>query len=731
MKTARIRKHFRRGFVSYVLVLTTGLTLTILMIGAYKRAISAQVVQSETQIRVDYAEKEDAVLRAIVNIAPNRALRAMQHNSNAIASTVRWQAIFSEALNQANARTSISAEMKTQMGATAGVSANVGDSALGDINAMFDAIEPETGYASTGLNRSLGAGFPPPLQTNGSAAGTNTADRDKLYPIISTQKFYGDLAQSAVGLPVAEYPQFNRILYPEIRFGYSAPGQPFVAKRNWWAFSMQLGENDQLLDSFSRNGGSEGERDFILSIYEIPSQLAISAEAFTSLGAHADGTVWKHASIEGGIYSTRAEIGSGLHLDRLVGRRGLTLGADVTVGDDNVGGDVFAPGRREQFEVATGEFMPVTMASESGRSAFIPINRGKEFFDYYAPSVAESNVLSTTTWDNYSIGARQCAMRLDVTAVVSTANPTPSKLRLKYRVGATGSSEGTFVFDPNDYSGLKTGLYTGFEKVANENETVTFTQPMDVAYGIGSSWFYRLGVTGEFTFNNANFGDPAVGSLKEGWARPAIPCEVKLLHGTRRSIAVYPERFPDFVTSIGGSSPSYNSSLAVNVDYSNSGLANPIYKPAIPCTDNDYAVLMSEAKDLTEYPKGFSLVTNMRLYIGDDFNIVSTTPPTTGLPSPYYPPASLFAPEKRYGIDVDPPQVKIKGQLGHMGGDTGAGGDQVHLLDFKMGSETMANAERIEVNLRPITHPVELPPITMMNWLVVIEERRKEFYTGN
>ena len=36
-------------------------------------------------------------------------------------------------------------------------------------------------------------------------------------------------------------------------------------------------------------------------------------------------------------------------------------------------------------------------------------------------------------------------------------------------------------------------------------------------------------------------------------------------------------------------------------------------------------------------------------------------------------------------------------------------------------------ANRITVNLRPITHPAELPPITMMNWLVVLEERRKEF----
>jgi hypothetical protein len=34
------------------------------------------------------------------------------------------------------------------------------------------------------------------------------------------------------------------------------------------------------------------------------------------------------------------------------------------------------------------------------------------------------------------------------------------------------------------------------------------------------------------------------------------------------------------------------------------------------------------------------------------------------------------------------------------------------------------------MNLRPITHPAELPPITMMNWLVVLEEKRKTTMVG-
>jgi hypothetical protein len=54
----------------------------------------------------------------------------------------------------------------------------------------------------------------------------------------------------------------------------------------------------------------------------------------------------------------------------------------------------------------------------------------------------------------------------------------------------------------------------------------------------------------------------------------------------------------------------------------------------------------------------------------------------------------------------------------------------VRPLDTKTVSGEDLGADRITVNLKPIRHPAELPPITMMNWLVVLEERRKEF-VGN
>lgn len=722
MKTSRRSRKLLPGYVSFVIVLSAGLMLTLMTVSAYRNASTSAVIQSETQIRVDYADKEDAVLRAVVNLVPNRAIRAMQHNSNASGierDKLRWQNIFSDALDQANARTSISATIKGQVGGPNAIVGNVGDSALGSLNVVFDAIEPETGYISTGLNRSLGAGYPVPLETINSTMAT----RDKTYPIITSAKVYGNLAASGVDLPVAQYSQVNVIPYPDIRFGYSAPGQPFVAKRNWWAFSMEIGDHDDLVGSSTR--GSEGERDFIVSLYEIPSQLAISAEAFTKLGTHADGTPWQHTSIEGGVFATRAQVESGMHIDRLSARRGLTLGGDVTVGENQLGGNPFTPGVREQFEVTNGTFMPVTMASESGRATFVPINRGHDYFNRFAHA-AESNVLSATTWNNYSVGALQCAMRLDVTAVRSSTDPTPSALRFQYFKGGARQ-----ILDIPLNPAVVTGLPPGYTEVAIENGSYTFGHLVDVAYGAPGGWAFRTGVIGPITFNNATFGDPLVGTQKRGYYRATFPFEIKLLHGTKPSIAVYPERFPAFLAALGADSPAVNHSLVVNVDYTTSGINDPNFKPKIPCTDADYGLLLTECDDLTAFTKGFSLVTNLRLYIGDDFNVVATTPPLgSGLPSPYYPPTSLFAPEKRYGTDFDPFKVQIAGQIGHLKGDDGTTNNPVHLLDLKMGSENTAAAGNIDVNLRPITHPAELPPVTMMNWLVMVEERRKIFYSG-
>lgn len=716
MKTSSFRRH-QPGYVSFIMVLVTGSVLTLLSIYAYRSAMAARAVQAQVQLRVDYSEKEEAILRSIVSITPNRAIRAMQSGSstNAAASNpLRWQDIFTESLVLANARTSIPSNIVTSLGIANLRVANIGDATLDTPSRIFAAIPSETGYVSAGINRSLGTGYPPPL----TVTDDTTKGIDVTYPIISNLKTYGTLAQSGVGLPVATYPNFNLLKYPQINFGYANPGDNFVAKRNWWAFSVDVADHDD-----DKTFLAKVKRNFVLSIYEIPSQLAISASSFMSLGQYASGSAWQNVTITGGIFAGKAEVLGNTAINALASRRSMTLSSGTTIGGQSFANSPFTPGVREAYQVTSGAFFPASLASESGRSAFIPINRGAEFFDRFSQAT-ETNVLSTTSWNNYSIGAMQCAMRLDITGVQSATNPTPTMLQFQYYLP---SGSRTTMSMPLNTATL-TSLPAGYVKVCDENQSYTFSSSVDVAYGVSGGFTFRQGLSGTIAFNNTTFGDPKVGTVKAGYWRPRAPCEIKALTGGQLCVAVYPERIPSFLTTIGAAGSAINNSLAVNVDYSVTGLNDAVkYKPSIPCTVSDYGVVLKECANLSTFSKGFSLVTNLRLYIGDDFNTTVGTPPSGYTPTgTYYPPCSLFAPEKRYGVDVDPFAVTLGGQIGSLASDTVA--SAVRPLDSKNLSGNAIDASRITVNLKPISHPADLPPITMMNWLVVLEERRKEFY---
>jgi len=717
MKTSPA-KRWKAGYISLLLVLSTGTILTILMVYAYKRAVAAQDAQGQVQLRIDYSEKEEAILRSIVAITPNRAIRAMQSGSDTNASSrtpLTWQTIFTDALVMANARSSVSADVASTLGVTGYKVANMGDSVLDDPARIFKGIGSETGLISVGINRSLGTGYPVPLNCSDSTMSS----RDLTYPIISNSKVHGTLTQSGVNAPVGTYDKFNLWKYPQINFGYANPGEWFVAKRNWWAFSMDVAASDEAKTYLARN-----KRNFVLSIYEIPSQLAISASSFMSLGQYASGDAWQNVSITGGVFAGKANVEGNTVLNSLISRRGVNLSSGTTIGGQSFASNPFTPGVREAYQVTTGNFFPVSLSSESGRAAFVPINRGAEFFDRFSQA-GESSVLSNTSWNNYSIGALQAAMRLDIAAVASASDPTPTMLNFSYL-----QTNGNRISSPMKIAlnaATMTTLPAGFVAVANENSSYTFTDVVDVAYGESGGYTFRNGVTGTIAFNNTTFGDPLVGTTKKGFWRPASPFANKPLPNGQMCVALYPERIPAFLTRIGAGNTALNSSIVVNVDYSSSGLNNVSKKPNIPCTATDYGLVMRECGNLSGFTRGFSLVTNLRLYIGDDFNITPGTPRAGYVPTgTFYPPCSLFAPEKRYGVDVDPFAVTLSGQVGSLASDTVT--NPVRPLDSKTLSGSSIASNRITVNLRPIPHPEELPPITMMNWLILLEERRKEYY---
>ncbi len=753
MKTFQSKRH-RAGYVSLLVVLTTGTLLVLLMIAAYKRASDAQSVQAKAQLRIDYAEKEETILRSILTITPNRAIRAMQDGSAAtgVRDSLSWQRILGDALDLANARNSVSDSMRTQINVAVLQVGNTGDSALDNPATIFSSIVANEGYVSAGLNRSLGSGYPTSLSCN----DTITSGNDALYPIISDKK-YDPLAPLNVGPQVDNHSKFSKIEYPKINFGYAKPGELFVAKRNWWAFSLDVAANDRDLTKVASR-----KRDFVLSIYEIPSQLAISAASFMSLGKYESGAEWENVTIGGGMFVGKAKVdGTNTAYEALASRRAMILKKGTKIGGvdftdkDTFGdeGDAFKQGAREKYQVNPANILPVSLASESSRATFIPISRGREmdgaqpvypFFDRFA-NANEANVLSSTTWNNYSSGAMQAAMRVTVTKVNSALSQMPTMLEFEYFV-PNSTNRAVPMKVPQDSTILQR-LPPGFTQITFANN-VTYdfgNQAMDIAYGGDGAdptkgYVFVRGISGKVKFGNNNglWEDPNYGFRKRGYARPRAPFELKTVSTSsdpaadkKICIAVYPERFPGFLAAIGGDTTARNHSLVVNVDYKNSGghpLALVPSRPEIPCRDIDYGLVLQDCADLTGFPKGFSLVTNLRLYFGDDFNVVPKTAGGTSMP-----PCSLFAPEKRYGVEVTPFGISLSGQIGSLAQGTKVNNADAEIkavnpLDSKTMDGATIAANRIQVNLSKLNDPADLPPITMMNWLVLIEERRSEYY---
>lgn len=713
----RHRRNNPGGYTSLVLVISTCVLMSLLMVFAFRASMDAQAVQGEVQMHIDYSEKEETILRAIVAITPNRAIGAMRGRSDLDAESRnenRWSRIFREALDLANAHNSMDAQLASLIMEQDGIAANVTDSRMNIHSRIFMPVGDGGGWVASGARDYLGPGFPPMLD----ASVPSDRNRDRHFPIISHSKHYGERAQAYVGASVDEFPQFNLLTYPDINFGYARPGEPFVAKHNWWAFDLDLAGHDQ-----QQTGVARRSREMVMSIYEVPSQLAISAGAFMSLGEHASGERWTNATIEGNIFAGRATVAEGMELSGgLSGRRGLELATGSSVGGRTFDDNPFTPGTREIFLATEGDFFPVSMPSESGRAAFIPINRGADFFDRFAHE-PEQDTISTTSWNEYSIGALQCAMRLDITEVVGANNPSPTKLRFSYLANGERQS-----MDIPLNQGPAAGLPPGYLYAGREHQSYDFgSAVVDLAYGENGVYAFETGATGLVTFNNARFGDPLYGVLKSGYFRPSYPFEIRQLVNGRIGVMIYPQRFPAFLRAIGADGVSVNHSLVVNVDYP----GNPdLIKPSIPSTDHDYAVVLEECRDLTAFARGFSLVSNLRLYIADDFNTVPGSPPAGYDPDgDFFPPASLFVPEMRYGLTHDPLGVRFAGQIGSVAAEDI--GSPIRPLDSLTASGQALEGDRLQVNLRPIRHPAELPPITMMNWLVLLQERRAEFQAAN
>jgi hypothetical protein len=635
-----MKRNFRSGYISILSVITLASIMLLMLTASFRHTIRNQEAQKKTQIRVDYTNREQAFLRAVLTEVPNSAIRNMMANSNSAGNEVpsRWQWIFERALAKANSEQALPEEQARVLGISGqSISGNTGNGSRGDLQNTINSIKSQPSlnsfYVNAGTNNTsdlLGRNYPESLRVSDGAV--EKMDRDR--PIISMTKTY------------PEGNQFRIVPYPDVHFGYVAQSDNFVAKRNWWAFSLGSGEASK-----ASTGVTTVRKNFILSIYEVPSQLAVGSAGNTILGKHGDGSDWGDIRISGGVFASRALTQGNVRLDRLAARRGISMADESSVGGvalDAFTGDLLS---REQYESENAAFYPISSSSDSGLVAFLPIARGRDAFDDLE-NVTDKNSGSPTGWNHYSRPAIQTVMKLRVEDVLSPQDQTPTSISFTFLAG-------------------------GIER--------------KIVYARGNNW-------------------PTSGSPKGR----LFPFHLENDGIQRQALSVYVGRLAGFLRSIGADPTSVNNSLMVNANYRDN---IRIRKPNIPSLSTDVALVLRDTRDFTSFSTGFSLVTPFRTYLVNDVNIVPRGIDAQG--QEVFPPISLFTPEKRFGIRDQPMNITLKGQVNHVGKDS----DQnARPLDLRSGANDEVLAGKIKAELHSITDPEQLPPISQMNWLVVIEQ---------
>lgn len=655
------------GYGTLPVIAMIALMLITSLVFVMRRGIVNQETQAKVQLRADYRQREDSLARALLAIVPNKAIGCMQEHSASNHQSFLWDTIFDEAIAFSNSSEQLSPAMVAALGLSGARNSNSADKDLTS-SQLFLPIVTGAGSMLPGNTRSanmlsgevVAAKLPPML-----GGANNMLVKDARYPIISRSKVLeSDDSTGQYQLKAADYPLYNLVRFPDIRFGFASPGDYVVGKRNWWAFSVEYG-----------NGTGLGtvRKNYVLSIYELPNQLPISASAETTVGSYADGTNWgAGVNVAGSVFADRLNTEGVFNFDRLLGRQGVSLGTSTTLNGESLPGNFDALGVREALAAnRNSHILPVAVASNAGKIAFISLKRGEEF--YTEASSATVNAISDTSWDDYTRGANQCAMKVYVTKMKDINSQEPLEIEIHY-LKPSGSSHIKKLKRYATKQSPKPNDYWPEEKVGWESEG---------------------------------------GNL--------IPFQTEEDNGsTRPSLTIYPARMGAWLQSIGATAETINNSIYVTTRPASDPIT--VRGISIPSIAGDPAVILRDCSDLSAFTRGFALVSNMRCYLAGDVNQQSIPAPSgAGLPPGelYYPPFAIFTPEYRIGTGASATAVNFKGQVGSVGNSEG---ESFRPLDFKSGSSDAVTASKISAELESLKSPAELPPIFNMNWLLTVEE---------
>jgi hypothetical protein len=506
--------------------------------------------------------------------------------------------------------------------------------------------------------------------------------------------------------------RWGTVPFPNIRFGLMRPGDTMVARRVWWRVPVLYQTALQTIEA--QTAGTNVTRypgmlaNYILSVYEIPSQLPITGDANIQLGLNPDGSSWGNTSsttnqvnITGSIYGDAVQLNGGTYGGGISSRNQVNVLTSSSVAGETFTDNTYNNlGVREQKDLtrAIGA-APVSVAGDNGKVMLVPLATGNAF---YLPSPNAT----PTAWDLYSLPYYHCRIRITISGTNSTLN---------YQNGTPDT------LDPT--AGAITVQIRYLPDAA---------QLPDAVFGVSDAAPGWTPVTYAQVSNATNSGSP--GAL------------TNQANGTNANFLLYTS------TATGGQDCN-----VLEIDllqmYATLGL-NPAqcYSIYIGCDpaqtpnggNNNYPnIVVKDADDLTgtthqignpspAFTNGLSIVSTQRIYLvgggsqqtgltASGFNTVPWPTPTD--PSNPYPATSIYAPDVRYGMTNLTPTIAVKGQIS-VSQATAGSTTAVNPLSFSTGANNTISGAGNSYSLNAISNPRSVPPISRLNLLFTVEKER-------
>jgi hypothetical protein len=660
------RKRSECGASLILLVGIIGLAFIVTVAAFLVAASNAQDTARLASAKVDIANREDALMRVILQQTATGLLPGTDGVTGAPAT---WTTIMTNAVNQLRATTYVDpAELAALPGLSGVTTANTGDTG-GTSLGIFQGYNQEVPYGGTGplailanLDPSYSSVVEPPLLTWSSTTGALSPSTALTTP----QEFF-------LGSQYSSSNRWGQITYPNVRFGYKQPGNLFVARRVWWRIPVFYSTTQQIVQAqvsptqIYRYPGVQA--NYILSAYEIPSQLPISGNANLQIGLNADGTTWGSGiQVAGSIYGGRIQLSPGTYTgvssrQQVNVLSGATVGG-VTYSSSNADSPFDQPGTRETMALTQtpGAAAPVSVAGNDGKVLLVPVMPGNQFY--------MSAAGTPTHWDLYARPYYQCRIRV----IISGTDP---HLIYNSQTGVTDSTAGAItvtIYVSSDANSLPDQIL-GFPDTAATRYVYT-QDPTGQTPNVWPAPSYM-------TYTSTGTG---TGAATAGSDRNLLVVDVVKM-----------------VQNLGSGDPTQLYSIYIG--------SNPSTEPAIAATASDPGVAITNTSDLHLFTKGLSIVSNQTLYLLDSFNQVTTKPPT-----------SLYAPQVRYGMSGLSASVSLTGQVSVDPASSAT--PPVNPLNLVNASGTPMPVGSIQANFIEITDPTLVPPIQRMSLMFTIEKER-------